>query len=331
MERRPVIIGTGSYVPDNVLTNEELEEMVDTSDEWIRSRTGIRERRIADEDQASSDLGAEAAKHALDDAELDPDDIDLIVVATATPDMSFPSTACVIQEKINAGNCAAFDLSAACSGYIYSLSMAHSQIEAGMANNVLVIGTETLSKITNWEDRTTCVIFGDGAGAFVMSNRPELENAGLESIYINANGQYGDILSLPGGGSACPPDKKMLEEGKQFLQMDGPAVFKAAVRKMKSAASRAVERANLTSDDIDWVICHQANLRIIDMVRKKLEMPEEKMIVTLQKYGNTSAASIGLALDEARRDGKIQAGDYILMVAFGGGLTWASCVVRMPW
>lgn len=330
MNPHPVIAGTGAYAPDNVLTNDDLEEMVDTSDEWITSRTGIEERRIADDDQASSDLGLHAAENALDDAGMEPEEIDLIVVATATPDMNFPSTACVIQDKLGAGSCAAFDLSAACSGYIYGLSVAHSQIMAEVAENVLVIGTETLSKITNWDDRTTCVLFGDGAGAFVLKNEPELESGGLDSIYIKADGQYKDILSVPAGGSACPITDQVLEEGKQYLQMDGPAVFKVAVRKMKKAAARAVERAGLTSDDIDWVICHQANLRIIDAVQKRLEVPDEKMIVNLQKYGNTSAASIGLAFDEARRDGRIQSGDKILMVAFGGGLTWASGVVTMP-
>lgn len=330
MEQQPVIVGTGSYVPDHVRTNQDLEKMVDTSDEWIRSRTGIRERRIADEDQAASDLGVEAAKHALEDSATEPDDIDLIIVATATPDMAFPSTACVIQEKLGAEHSAAFDLSAACSGYLYGLSVAHSQIEAGVAENVLVIGTETLSKIVDWEDRDTCVLFGDGAGAFVMSNQPDAGDAGVESIYIKADGKYGDLLSVPAGGSACPITEEVLASGKQYMQMDGSALYKVAVRKMKKAATRAVERANLTADDIDWVICHQANLRIINAVRKRLEVPEEKMIVNLQKYGNTSAASIGLAFDEARRDNKIQPGDYILMVAFGGGLTWASSIVRMP-
>jgi 3-oxoacyl-[acyl-carrier-protein] synthase-3 len=330
MNRHPVITGTGSYAPENVLTNDDLEEMVDTSDEWIRTRTGIEERRIADEDQASSDLGVEAAREALDDADMTPEDVDLIIVATATPDMNFPSTGCVIQNKLGAGSCAAFDLSAACSGYIYGLSVAHSQVMAGVADNVLVIGTETLSKITNWDDRTTCVLFGDGAGAFVLENKPDAETGGLDSIYIKADGQYKDILSVPAGGSACPVSEQVIEEGRHYLQMDGPAVFKVAVRKMKKAAARAVERAGLTSDDVDWVICHQANLRIIDAVQKRLEVPDEKMIVNLQKYGNTSAASIGLAFDEARKDGRIQSGDKVLMVAFGGGLTWASGVVTMP-
>jgi len=330
MTTNPVIVGTGSYVPDKVLTNDDLEEMVDTSDEWIQSRTGIKKRRIADDDQASSDLALEASKEALEDASLDPNDIDLVIVSTATPDMNFPSTACVLLDKLDTSGCAAFDLSAACSGYIYGLSVAHGHITSGFAEHVLVVGAETLSKITNWEDRTTCVLFGDGASALILSDRTSENGAGVDSMYVNADGEYKDILSVPAGGSACPITKQVLEQGKHYLQMDGPAVFKVAVRKMKEAATQALDEANLSPEKIDWVICHQANLRIMDAVRKRLGVDEEKMIVNLQEYGNTSAASIGLAFDEARCDGRIDSGDKILMVAFGGGLTWASCVVTMP-
>ncbi|MFB6355993.1 MAG: beta-ketoacyl-ACP synthase III, partial [bacterium] len=303
--------------------------LVDTTDEWIRTRTGIEERRIAEDEEASSDLGVRAAQNALDDADISPEAIDLIITPTATPDMFFPSTACVIQDKLGASSCAAFDLSAACSGFIYGISVAHSQIEAGVAENVLVVAAETLSKITNWDDRTTCVLFGDGASSVVVSNRPEADK-GLKSIYIKADGQYQDILNVPAGGSACPINKKVLEENMHYLHMDGKKVFKVAVRKMGEAAERAVRRADMEPKDIDYVIAHQANLRIIEAVRKRLDVDEEKMIINLHKYGNTSAASIGIALDEYRREGKIQSGDNILMVAFGGGLTWASCVVTLP-
>ncbi len=330
MNRNAVILGTGSYVPDRVLTNEDLAETIDTSDEWIRSRTGIRERRIASGDQAASDLGIHSSREALKDAGISSEAIDLIIVATATPDMFFPSTACVLQDELGAPNCAAFDLSAACTGFIYALSMAQSQIVCGAVETVLVVGAETLSKVTNWEDRSTSVLFGDGASSVVLGNRPSENGAGFDSIYIKADGQYKDVLSIPGGGSREPATHDMLDRNRQYLTMDGSTVFKVAVRKMGEAATKAVNRAELTTDDIDWVICHQANLRIINAVQRRLELPEEKMIVNLDKYGNTSAASIGLALDEARRDGRIQPGDRSLMVAFGGGLTWGSCVVTHP-
>ncbi|MGM0381506.1 MAG: beta-ketoacyl-ACP synthase III [bacterium] len=330
MNHNPVITGTGSYVPEKVLTNKDLEKKVDTSDEWIRTRSGIEERRIAADDQAASDLGAKAARKALEDAEITPDAIDLIIVATCTPDMAFPSTACRLQEKIGISSSAAVDISAACSGFIYALSMAHSQVMAGVAENVLVVASEVLSRYLNWEDRTTCVLFGDGAGSVVVSNRPGVETGSIDSVYIKANGEYGDILTLPGCGSERNFKPDAPDEVRQLLAMDGRAVYKVAVRKMRSAALRAVRRAGISPDDIDAVICHQANKRIIDAVRSRLEQPEEKMIINLQKYGNTSAASIPLALDEARAAGKINPGDKLLFVAFGGGLTWGSTVVTMP-
>ncbi len=330
MNRNPVITATGSYVPEKVLTNHDLEQMVETSDEWIQSRTGIRERRIADNDQAASDLGVKAARRALDESELEADDLDLIVVATATADMAFPSTACVIQDLLEADQCGAFDLSAACSGFIYALSMAHSQVMSGLADHAMVVATETLSKIVDWEDRTTCVLFGDGASAFVLSNCPEVPETGVNSLYLKSDGQYKDILQVPVGGSARPITPENVEDPDRYLQMDGPAVYKVAVRKMKQAAVEALERAEMAAADIDWVIAHQANFRIIEAVQKRLGVPDEKMITNLDKYGNTSAASIGLALDEARRDGRVGSGDRILMVAFGGGLTWASSVVTCP-
>lgn len=330
MNRNPVIIGTGSYAPDNVVTNSDLEEKVDTSDEWIRSRSGIEERRFADDDQSASDLAEEAGRAALEDAEMSPDAIDLVIVPTATPDNSFPSTACAVQDKLGISGAAAFDISAACTGFIYGLSIAHSQLQAGVAENVLVVASEVYSRYLDWDDRTTCVLFGDGAGAAVISNSSDNTEAGFESLYIKADGEYKDVLTLPGGGSSQPLTPEAVENGEHLLAMDGRAVFRVAVRKMKSSALRVLKRADLESDDIDWVVCHQANTRIIDSVRKRLKMPEEKMIVNLQKYGNTSAASIGLALDEARRDGRITSGDRVLFVAFGGGLTWGACIVTFP-
>ena len=330
MKHNPVITGTGSYVPEKIMTNEELEKIVDTSDEWIRTRSGIEERRIAADDQSASDLGIEAGRAALEDADISPDAIDLIITATATPDMAFPSTACIIQDSLGISSAAAFDISAACSGFVYALSIAHSQIMAGVVENVLIVTTELLSRYLNWEDRTTCVLFGDGASSVVLSNRPGIEVGGIDSIYIKADGENSGILTLPAGGSANKLTPEFIKQKKHLLAMEGKAVYKVAVRKMCSAAQRAVKRAQLDPDDIDWVICHQANLRIIDAVRKRLKLPEEKMIVNLQKYGNTSAATIGLALDEARRDGRVKAGDKIVFVALGAGITWGASVITMP-
>lgn len=330
MTYNPVITGSGSYLPEKILTNKDLEKKVDTSDEWIRTRSGIEQRRIAADDQAASDLGTEAGRAALEDAEISPDAIELVICATATPDMAFPSTACAIQDNLGISGAAAFDISAACSGFIYALSIAHSQIKAGVVENVLIVTTEVLSRYLNWEDRTTCVLFGDGASAVVLSNRPGIEAGGIDSIYIKADGENRDILTLPAGGSANKLTPSFIKQKKHLLAMEGKAVYKVAVRKMCSAAWRAVKRARLEPEDVDWVICHQANLRIIDAVRKRLKLPEEKMIVNLQKYGNTSAATIGIALDEARRDGRIKGGDRVVFVALGAGITWGASVVTMP-
>jgi len=330
MDRRPVVSGVGSYAPEKVLTNEDLEERVDTSDEWIVQRTGIRQRHIVADDEATSDLGTRAARAALADAGLKPDELDLILVATATPDMSFPSTACVVQRNLGVHDAGAMDLSAACSGFIYGLSVAHGQIVGGQADRVLVVAAETLSRITDWEDRSTCVLFGDGAAAVVLSHDPDASRPSLLSQYLDADGDYGDILCQPGGGSARPIRADNVDEGLQYIHMDGPAVFKVAVRKMGEAAALALDRAGLDPDDVDWVIPHQANIRIIEAVRDQLDLPDEKIIVNVDRFGNTSAASIGLALDEARREGTIADGDRILMVAFGGGLTWASAVIQWP-
>ncbi len=330
MKRNPVILGTGSYLPDNVVTNTDLEDRVDTSDEWIRTRSGISERRIADEDQSASDIGVPAARAALEDADVSPGSIDLVVVPTSTPDMAFPSTACAIQDQLGISGAAAFDISAACSGYIYGLSIAHSQIKTGVVENVLLVAPEVYSRVLNWDDRTTCVLFGDGAAAAVLGSSPDGSDSGFKSLYIKSDGENRDILTLPSGGSALPLTPESVEKGEHYLSMDGRAVYRIAVRRMRSSALKVLHRADMEPEDIDWVICHQANTRIIDSVRKRLEMPEKKMIVNLDKYGNTSAASIGIALDEARREGRVSSGDTVMFVAFGGGLTWGAAIVTLP-
>lgn len=330
MSPNPVIVGTGSYAPERVMTNEELEEMVDTSDEWIQKRTGIKRRHIAADDVASSDLGLEAAKKALDDADKSPEDLDQIVVATSTPDMLFPATACVLQDKLGINTTGAFDLGAGCSGFIYALSAAQGQILSGVAETVLVVGAEATSKFNNWNDRQTCILFGDGAGAVVLEDRDDVGYPGIDGMELHADGSLGDILKRPAGGSAMPITEEILEMGKQYTEMDGPALFKVAVRRMGEVAQQSLETAGLTPDDVDWVVPHQANLRIIEAIKDRLHVPDEKVVINVDEFGNTSAASVGLALDEAYRDGRIESGDTILMVAFGAGLTWAGCVVRYP-
>lgn len=330
MSPNPVIVGTGSYAPERVMTNEELEEMVDTSDEWIQKRTGIKRRHIADDDVASSDLGLEAAKKALEDADKSPEDLDQIIVATSTPDMLFPATACVLQDKLGIKETGAFDLGAGCSGFIYALSAAQGQIYSGVAETVLVVGAEATSKFNNWDDRQTCILFGDGAGAVVIEDRDDVGHQGIEGMELHADGSLGDILKRPAGGSAMPITEEILEMGKQYTEMDGPALFKVAVRRMGEVAQKTLEKAGLTPEDVDWVVPHQANLRIIEAIEDRLDVPEEKVVINVDEYGNTSAASVGLALDEAYHDDRIQSGDTVLMVAFGAGLTWAGCVVRYP-
>jgi 3-oxoacyl-[acyl-carrier-protein] synthase-3 len=320
------IIGTGSYVPDKVITNKDLEKIVDTSDEWIITRTGIRERRIAAESQATSDLGTIAAQRALEDAGITAEEVDLILVATVTPDMSFPSTACLIQNNLKAANAAAFDLEAACSGFLYALTVANQFIATGFYKNVLVIGAECLSRFTNWKDRNTCILFGDGAGAVVMG-RVE-EGYGVLSQYLGADGSGGELLTLRGGGSRTPASLTSIEENAHYIHMDGSEVFKFAVRIMVTAAEEAIKRAGMTKEDLDYLVPHQANIRIIDGAAKRLNLGTDKVWVNLDKYGNMSGASIPVALDEAVRSGSIKKGDNICMVGFGGGLTWASCMVK---
>src|SRR4051812_13320358 len=324
---RPVsIIGTGSYLPERILTNAELEKMVDTSDEWIVSRTGIRERRIAAEDEFTSDLAAKAALNAIDDAGITPEEINLIIVATATPDMFFPSTACFVQTKIGAKNAACFDVSAACSGFLFALETAQQYITSRTYDTILVIGAEKLSSIVNWQDRNTCVLFGDGAGAAILRHRGG--SHGVISTHIGSDGEYSDILFMPGGGSRCPITRENAHMNLATIHMTGKEVYKQAVIAMISASRKALDRAGLTIEDIACVIPHQANLRIIEGIADRLKIPIERFYVNLDKYGNTSAAAVAIALDEANRSGRIKPGDFILMIVFGGGLTWASTVIE---
>jgi 3-oxoacyl-[acyl-carrier-protein] synthase-3 len=325
-QRTVSIVGTGSYTPEKILTNEELSRMVDTSDEWITTRTGIKERRVAAKDEQTSDMAAKAALNALEQAKISPADVDLILVATATPDMLFPATACFVQKKIGATKAACLDISAACAGFLFGIEIAQQFITSHTYDTVLVIGAEKLTSITNWTDRNTCVLFGDGAGAAVLKHRGSTH--GVISTHIGSDGQFTDILCMPGGGSRCPITKENADQNLATIHMNGKEVYKQAVTAMLKAARKALDDAGLTTDDIACVIPHQANLRIIEAIADRLKIPLEKVYVNLDKYGNTSAAAVAIALDEANRSGRIKAGDYILMVVFGGGLTWASTVIE---
>ncbi len=324
------IIGTGSYTPEKILTNEELSQIVDTSDEWITTRTGIKERRIAAPDQATSDLAVEAARAAIANAGITPEEIDLIVVATITPDMFFPSTACIVQRKLGAKNAVCFDISAACSGFLYALQVARHFLNAGSRATALVIGAEKLSSLVNWEDRNTCVLFGDGAGAVVIrAVAPDTPAPGrVLSTVMGSDGNLVDLLKVPGGGSAMPITPENAASRPNTIHMEGRETFKHAVTRMCQASEQALAMAGLKKEDITLVIPHQANARIITAIADRLGLPPEKTFINLDKYGNTSAATIPVALDEARRQGRIQPGDIVLLVAFGGGFTWASSVLR---
>jgi len=323
-----VILGTGSYAPERILTNAELSKTVDTSDEWIRTRSGIRERRIAAAGEQTSDLGVQAARRALDDAGLKPADVDLVIVATFTPDMPMPSTACIIQQKLGLPNTAAcFDVNAACTGFVYALDTACAMIASGRYRHALVIGAEKLSAIVDWKDRTTCVLFGDGAGAVVIGTSPE-PGRGLLGTKLGTLGDSVDLLCIPGGGSNAPATPASIAAGDHFLKMKGKEVFKLAVRAMDEAARDILEQHHLRADQISLVIPHQANLRIIEAISQYLELPMDRFFVNVDRYGNTSAASIPLALDEARRNGRVKAGDLNLLVAFGAGLTYGSALIR---
>lgn len=328
MSLAPVTIaGTGSYVPERILTNAELEKIVDTSDEWITSRTGIKERRIAAEGQSTSDFATEAAKKALENAGLDAADLDLIIIATITPDTLTPATACYVQDNLEARKAVAFDVSAACSGFLYAMELAKNMIGAGSVSNALIVGAEKLSAFTNWEDRNTCVLFGDGAGAAVLRRSEEGEGRIL-ATEIGTDGAQTGILNIPGGGSACPITIDNADDKLASLSMLGTEVFKHAVNRMKSAAIKVVEDAGLQPSDIAQVIPHQANLRIIDAIATRLDIDNDKVFVNLHKYGNTSAAAVAIALDEAARGGKFQRGENIVCVVFGAGLTWAAAAIE---
>ncbi|EXX84639.1 3-oxoacyl-ACP synthase [Paenibacillus darwinianus] len=319
------IIGSGKYVPERVLTNQQLEQMVETNDEWIVSRTGIRERRIAAEYEATSDLAYQASVRALAAAGLTAEDLDLIIVATVTPDMFFPSTACLLQDKLGARRAAAFDLSAACSGFIYGLATATSMIKSGMYRHVLVVGAECLSRITDYTDRNTCILFGDGAGAVVVG--PVAEGRGFKSFELGADGSGGELLKVCGGGSRMPSTAETVGSKAHYIYMAGSEVFKFAVRIMGGAAEDVLRKAGLEKSDIDLLVPHQANIRIIQSALNRLDLPEDKAMINLDKYGNVSAASIPIALAEAVEQGKVNEGDCLLLVGFGGGLTWGASVL----
>jgi 3-oxoacyl-[acyl-carrier-protein] synthase-3 len=320
------ITGVGSYVPEKVLTNADLEKLVDTTDEWITTRTGIKERRISAKEEFTSDMAAKAAQRAMKMAGVTASQIDLIIVATITPDMPFPATACFVQQKIGAKRAAAFDLEAACSGFIYGLEIGQQFIMSRTHDTVLVIGAEKLSAITDWKDRNTCVLFGDGAGAAVLQNR---ENShGLLTAVMGADGGKANLLFMPGGGSRCPATKDSVEARLHFLHMSGKETFKNAVQAMCSAAQEVLRRCEVDITRIKCVIPHQANRRIIDAVGERLGATPEQMFINVDRYGNTSAASVAIALDEAVTSGKIQRGDLILLVVFGAGLTWGAAVIE---
>ncbi len=317
------IIGTGGYLPEKVLTNADLEKIVDTTDEWIVTRTGIRERHIAVEGQTTCDLAEQAARQAMQRAGVSKDDIDLIIVATTTPDKVFPSTACLLQQRLDIHGCAAFDVQAVCTGFVYALGVADSFIRAGRAKKALVIGAETLSRIVDWTDRTTCVLFGDGAGAVVLEAADE---PGILSVHLHADGSYENLLHVPAGISS---DYERLKRGEAHIEMKGNEVFRMAVNTLGRIVDETLEANHMQKSDVDWLVPHQANTRIIAATAKKLDMSMDNVVLTVDRHGNTSAASVPLALNEAVQDGRIQPGQTILMEAFGGGFTWGSVLARM--
>jgi 3-oxoacyl-[acyl-carrier-protein] synthase-3 len=325
---RARIVSTGRYSPPRVVTNHDLESMVETNDEWIRTRTGITERRLADKDTGAADMGAAAARVAMERAGITAADVDILLVSTATPDRLLPSTACDIQALLGSHNAAAYDFASACSGFLYGLSLAEAHIAAGQARTVLLVCTEKMSSIIDWTDRATCVLFGDGAGAAVIQ-AAEGDGRGILSGYMKSDGTLAELLYRPGGGARMPLDIAVLDERSHFVKMAGAEVFKSAVRSMCDAAGHALERAGVTGDDVDLLVPHQANIRIIDATAKYAKIPPEKVFVNVDRYGNMSSASIPVALDEAVEQGRAGEGALVLMVAFGAGFTWAANVVRM--
>lgn len=326
--RRVGVVGIGAYLPERILTNADLEKMVDTSDQWIVERTGIVTRRIARDDQATSDLAVEAARQALGRAGLKPEAVELIIVATVTPDMAFPSTSCIVQERLGSFGAACFDLNAACSGWIYAMDIAWQCVRSGRYGNALVIGAEKLSAITDWEDRNTCVLFGDGAGAAVLAPT-DASGGEIRSAYLGADGRFQKLLYLPAGGSRTPASRDSVDRRLHYIRMEGKETFRQAVTSMSRAAGVVLERAGLTVDKVSWVIPHQANMRILQAVAKRLDVPFEKVYVTVDHTGNVSAATIPIALEEGMSRGAITRGDTVLVVAFGGGLTWGGMVLTV--
>jgi 3-oxoacyl-[acyl-carrier-protein] synthase-3 len=322
------IRGTGSYLPEKVLTNRDLEKMVETSDEWIVSRTGMKERRLARGNEFTSDMGREAAVRALEAAQCKAEELDLILFATITPDYAFPSTACLVQKQIGAHRAAALDIQAACTGYLYALGIAKAFIESGIYQNILIIASEKLSSIVDYKDRNTCVLFGDGASAAVISALgPSDRGLAIRDVTLGADGEQSQLLILPAGGSRQPASKATVEENLHVLRMEGKEVFKHAVRRMEMASKESIEKSGLQDSDIAWFVPHQANLRIIEALAKRFNVPAEKVFVTIHKYGNTSASSLGIALDELLREKSLRSGENILLTAFGSGLTWGAAVL----
>lgn len=322
-----MIAGTGSYLPEKILTNDDLSKIVDTNDEWIATRTGIRNRRIAAEDQSTSDLATEAAKSALSDAGMEPADIDLIIVATVTPDTLMPATACYVQTKLGAKKATAFDLSAACSGFLYAMKVAEGMIRSGGYQNALIIGAEKLSAFVDWTDRNTCVLFGDGAGAAVLRRAEEGEGT-IKFNEIGTDGSHTEFLNIPGGGAACPVTPENAADRLACLRMEGREVFKHAVRKMTQCSVQALKATGLEASDLKIVVPHQANLRIIDAIDDRLKLTEDQMLVNLDQYGNTSAAAVAIALDEGWKTKRFDRGDHVLLVVFGAGFTWGSAIIE---
>ena len=323
-----IIKGIGAYVPAHVVTNDELSKTIETSDEWIRTRSGIGERRFAAPDEATSDLAVKAARAALEDAGVCAAEIDLIIVATMSPDMPFPSTACIVQGKLGAGCLAAFDITAACSGFLYALDAGSRMMQSGHYRNALIIGAEKMTSILDWDDRATCVLFGDGAGAVVLSAGSEPGTGVIDSL-LRADGGRHELLQMPAGGSALPASAATVANHDHFLKMNGKEIFKVAVRDMGKVAMDLLEKCGVNPEEVACFIPHQANIRIIEAMVARMGVPMDKFLINIERYGNTSAASIPIALEEARRTGKVKSGDYVLMAAFGAGLTWAASLVRM--
>lgn len=321
------ILGTGRGVPENILTNQDLEGIVDTTDEWITTRTGMKRRHTVSDDQATSDLAAAAITAAVDNAGIELDNLDAIIIATATPDMIFPATACLVQRHLGLNEIPVFDVVAACSGFIYAAAVANSLIASGMYRIIGVVGAETLTRITNYEDRSTCVLFGDGAGAAILG--PGNGESGIMAAYLGADGNLTHLLNMPAGGSRLPASHETVDERLHYIRMEGSEVFKSAVRAMESSAKKALELAGIESEDVDLLITHQANIRIIKATASRVHIPSERVYVNVQEYGNTSAASIPIALDEAREKGIVSEGSTVMMVTFGAGFTWGSLVVKL--